>query len=192
MGKDSSTTQLSAKSCSARQIKKRFFSTTFSLMILFLFCPSAEGVESQVRRLLECNCYNDVLFVSPGLTMGGTFTAPPDGPPHLVLGGELSVIFVGDDKRELFGGLVTEGVYDWNRRGARGLLAGVFGWRQIGVECGYLIDFSGDVPKHGGAVRLFATTGAFNFYIRYGLLINSADFVELGIQIKIPFPVWGL
>lgn len=162
------------------------------LAVFFPFCRSAHAVERQIRRLLNCKCYSDVLFISPGLTLGGSFTAPPEGRPDLVLGAELSVVYVGDHQRELFGGIMTEWVYDWNRAGGRAVFAGIFGWRRFGVECGYLVDFSEQTPKHGGAVRLFATTGFINFYVRYGLLINGPDFAELGVQLKIPFPVWGL
>lgn len=147
--------------------------------------------KSEVRRFLECGCHHEVLYLNPGITFGGALNAPVEGNPAMVLGGELSLVFLGPRKHSLFGGVVVDGVYDWKRQGARVMAGAVFGWRFVGIDGGYVVDFSAGGPHHGGAVRVFATLGALSFYVRYGVMKGTADFGEMGLLVKLPLPVWS-
>jgi hypothetical protein len=111
--------------------------------------------------------------------------------PEMVLGGELSLVYLSDRATSLFGGVVADAVYDWHRGRGRAMCGAVFGWHYFGLDGGYLIDFDKKNHKHGGAVRIFASVGVLTFYLRYGLLKDSADFGELGLIIKLPLPIWA-
>lgn len=165
----------------------------FVLMGLSVCSATAEARKrkSEVRRFLESGCYHEVLYLNPGITFGGAVNAPVEGNPAMVLGGELSLVFLGDREHSLFGGVVVDGVYDWKRQGARVMAGAVFGWRYVGIDGGYVVDFSSGGPHHGGAVRVFATLGALSFYVRYGVMRGTADFGEMGLLVKLPLPVWG-
>jgi hypothetical protein len=166
----------------------------FGVMVGTSVSPT-EARASAENRALECRNFFEILYLNVGLTLAGGFHSPfRGGLPEesgMVLGGEASLVYLGEESPGLFGGIVAEGVYDWSRHGPRAMVGPVFGLWFGGIDGGYVVDFSGGRKRHGGAVRLFGTVGFLSLYVRYGVMHRAPDFMDFGFLVKLPLPVWG-
>jgi hypothetical protein len=125
-------------------------------------------------------------YLSPGLTFGGSYTI--DSGTHVILGGEVSMLYW---HRGVYVGFVADGLYDWRRGGGRTMLGPMIGWGPVGIDGGYLLDAPYSGVYHGGAVRAFFSVGIVALFVRYGALKDAPDFVDFGLLIKIPLPLWA-
>jgi hypothetical protein len=125
------------------------------------------------------------VYISPGLTFGGTYSFDLSTRP--MLGGEVSAYYWRDGR---YIGLFAEGLYDWSRSAARITVGPELGWGFVGLDGGYLADFSAGGPHHGGSVRLFFSVGVVGLFVRYGAVRDAPDFVDFGLFIKAPMTVY--
>lgn len=129
---------------------------------------------------------NKVFGVSPGFTLG---VAPTLGSgPGFFLGGELSVFYWRD---AWFGGVVGDLIHDYHRGTKRFMVGPMFGFAFVGIDGGYLGEITPDGLRHGLAIRLFATIAVGSLYFRYGGVFDARDYVEVGLLLKIPIPIWS-
>lgn len=148
--------------------------------------------------MFDCEAYFETLYLSPGLTLGGAVDLEgEDSTPAMVLGGELSLVYLDTAQRGIYYGLVLEGVYDWQRDAARMMVGAVLGWRYIGIDGGFLASFepgrsgAGGSVRRGGALRVFVAVGVLAVYARYGDYAGGESFVDFGALFKLPLPVWA-
>lgn len=126
------------------------------------------------------------LFVLPGLTLGGTSSF--DVGTGFTLGGELSMAYW---YRGLWAGLVSDGLYDWQRDHGRFMFGAEAGWGPIGLDGGYLLEVGEGGPFHGLGLRLVFSIGVVQLYTRYGGMFNAPDFMEWGLLIKVPLSIFS-
>lgn len=155
----------------------------------WLTAPSLAGARRRISA---------PIYVSPGITLGGTASVGDDRGSGFTLGGELSTVVFRkrlDRARDAWAlfyfGTVVDGIYDWHRHGGRMMVGPLVGLGFFGLDGGYLADYSGGTFRHGAAVRAFATLGIAAVYVRYGALQRSRDFVEAGMMLKIPLGLFG-
>jgi hypothetical protein len=125
------------------------------------------------------------VYISPGLAFGGTYSFDLSTRP--MLGGEVSAFYWHDGP---YVGLFVEGLYDWSRSAARITVGPELGWGFVGLDGGYLADFSAGGPHHGGSVRLYFSLGVVGLFVRYGAVRDAPDFVDFGIFLKAPMTVY--
>jgi hypothetical protein len=162
--------------------------TAVTLLVIALLLGAALPAHAQpmfVRRLANAYLPGKAFYLKPGLSLGGAWTH--EGRTGFLLGGEVSALYWYEGWS---GGVVAEAVYDWERRGARAMFGPLFGAGPFGIEGGYLVDFAGAQAHHGGAVRVFFSVGVAALFVRYGALHNAPDFVDFGLLLKLPLPVW--
>jgi hypothetical protein len=126
------------------------------------------------------------IYLNPGLTFGGSYTI--DSGTRVILGAEVSLLYW---HHGAYIGVVADGLYDWRRGGGRTMLGPMIGWGPFGIDGGYLLDAPYTGVYHGGAVRAFLSLGVVALFVRYGALKDAPDFVDFGLLIKIPLPLWA-
>jgi hypothetical protein len=145
--------------------------------------PMRRPMSGRFKRWLENRLPGKAIYLKPGITVAGGWTNGSG--TGFTLGGELSALYWHE---AIYGGLVVDGVYDWQRGGARLMVGPEFGLGYFGIDGGYVRDFA--MGAHGGAVRGFVSVGIAALYVRYTALYNAPDIVDFGLLLKLPLPVW--
>jgi hypothetical protein len=177
-----------------RPVRKLDFAFAAGLLVMTA-APSRAAATSE-SRVLDCRNFFEILYLNVGLTLGGGVVAPFEGAsgPNesgLVLGGEASLVYLGEESPGFFGGLTVDGVYDWSRHGARVMTGPVLGLWFGGIDGGYVADFSTGRLRHGAAIRVFCTVGVLAIYARYVTVWQAQDSMDFGLNVKLPLPLWG-
>jgi hypothetical protein len=146
--------------------------------------PSRLPAMLRFRRWIENHLPGQAIYIKPGVTVGGGWTH--ESGTDFTLGGEVSVLFWHE---AMYAGLVVDGLYDWQRGGARLMVGPELGLGYFGIDGGYVRDFAGG-GAHGGAVRGFISVGIAALYVRYTALYHAPDSVDFGLMLKLPLPVW--
>lgn len=136
------------------------------------------------RRWLEDRLPGQAVYIKPGITVAGGWTH--ESGTGFTLGGEVSFLFWHEG---MYGGLVVDGLYDWQRGGARLMVGPELGLGYFGIDGGYVRDFAAG-GAHGGAVRGFVSVGIAALYVRYTALVQAPDVVDFGLMLKLALPVW--
>lgn len=126
-------------------------------------------------------------YAPVGVVLGGAFR-PIDANGFLagmeVSGARLS--------RNLFwGGLYTDVLYDTGKKGARFSLGPELGFAMLGLDGGFMGEFSDHKFKKGVVLRGLLTFSIMAFYGRWGHFINESDsnWGEFGVLFKLPLPI---
>ena len=85
-------------------------------------------------------------------------------------------------------GLASEWAYDFNREASRILLAPSIGFGPYGIDAGYLAELGEDRTRHGAMIRLYVAF-LVRLHIGYAWMPDAPDFLEWGLQIKLPLRI---
>ena len=161
------------------------------LIVIFVLALFAPPLAAPAQADAGPKLPDRALYISPGLVLGGSSTL--DVGTGFMLGGELSVFYWLHPRIKFvpnYTGLVVDALFDWKRDAMRMMIGPEIGWAPIGIDGGYLLDRTGGVTRHGGAVRLFLSMGIAAIFVRYGNIKGAPDFVDWGMMIKIPLSAW--
>lgn len=140
------------------------------------------------------------VFAMPGIAVAVTNQTPTG----LVLGGELSIAYVGEEyttndpashdfayaKAWWVGGYVDV-VRDFGTATTRATIGPEFGYRSIGIDGGLLFDL-GNRSRTGFVIRPVATLGVVAAFARFGKFVDDDPgnaFWEFGVLVKLPIPI---
>jgi hypothetical protein len=113
------------------------------------------------------------------------------GPAGALLGAEVSVVHLSDEKLIWLGGYV-DGVYDTARSVGRFSVGPELGWTFFGIDGGLLAQVGGARVDPGVVVRPVVTIGWLGLYARYGHVFSGdalEDFGDVGLLLKYPLEV---
>lgn len=145
-----------------------------ALILLFLHEPARAGLPE-----------GEGIFLTPGFTMAGVSNLEQGA--GLSLGGAVHLMLYRDGFKL---GSLAEVIYDLHRETPRIMVGSSIGYGIFGVDCGYVAQFDQERTRHGGACRVYASY-AVRVHVGYAWMLDAPDFVEFGLQIKLPFSLDG-